>query len=160
MIENLKYSDRLDKVDKYIAKFADSVEFSSVSASRYYKVGGKILRVSDHIGNTSDGLYHIIVKPNGYLIHHPSSGTINIVTYEQVKEFIRVFTLFPIPCGPIFTEVITKEPLVSDDEMIEASKKNEYILGIHKSNFSDGQLNNVETMVEKLIRGKRAKTGQ
>ena len=150
-----KYLDRIDKVDRYIAKFAESVEFSSVSASRYYKLYGKVIRVSDHIGNTSDGIYHIIIKPNGYLIHHPVSGTINIVTYEQVKEFIRVFSLFPVPNEPIFSEVRTKEPLISDEENIDLSKKNNYILGVHKSKFSEGQLNGIQLIVNKIIKNGR-----
>ena len=150
-----KYSDRLDKVDKYIMKFADAVEFSAISVSRYYKVCGKILRVSDHIGNTSDGVYHIIVKPNGYLIHHPNSGTVNIVTYEQVKEFIRVFTLFPVQLGPTFDKVSTNERLVSDEENLSMVERANYILGIHKKNFSEGQLNGIQVMVEKILRQRK-----
>lgn len=149
-----KYEYRLDKIDKYISKFADGVEFSSVSASRYYTVCGKIIRISDHIGNCSDGLYHIIVKPNGYLIHHPNSGTVNIVTYEQVKEFIRVFLLFPIQQGPVLSARSITEPLVSDEENIELANRNNYILGIPKSRFTEGQLQGVMTMVNKIIRSK------
>lgn len=147
-----KYSDRLDKIDRYIMKFADDVNFSAVSASRYYVVCGKIIRVSDHIGNHSDGIYHIIVKPNGYLIHHPNSGTINIVTYEQVKEFIRVFLLFPIPQGPVAPISAISERLVSEEEDIEVVNRNNYILGIPKNLFTEGQLQGIMTMVGKVLR--------
>ena len=147
-----KYNDRLDKVDKYIMKFATDVEFSAVSKSRYYKVCGKIIRVSDHIGNTSDGVYHIIVKPNGYLIHHPNTGTVNIVTYEQVKEFIRVFQLFPVQLGPISDKLTTNERLVSDEENMTNLEKADYILGVHKNQFSSGQLQGIRVMVDKVVR--------
>lgn len=152
---NKKYDDRFDKVDRYIAKFADRVDFAVNSVSRYYTVCGKIIRVSDHIGNCSDGIYHIIVKPNGYLIHHPNSGTINIVTYEQVKEFIRVFQLFPMPMGPVVARSTISERLVYDEEQIDTAKRNEYVLGIHKDNFTEGQIQGIMTMVDKVLKTKR-----
>lgn len=150
-----KYEDRFDKVDRYIAKFADRVDYAVNSVSRYYTVCGKIIRVSDHIGNCSDGIYHIIVKPNGYLIHHPNSGTINIVTYEQVKEFIRVFQLFPMPMGPVHGRSEIPEPLVYEEELIKTANRNEYVFGIHKSKFTEGQIQGIMTMVDKVLKTKR-----
>lgn len=150
-----KYADVVDKIDKYIAKFADRVEFSATSRSRYYSMSGRIIRISDHIGNTSDGMYHIIVKPNGYLIHHPNSGTVNIVSYEQVKEFVRVFMLFPVPCGPALPMKNISEPLVSDEENINLTEKNNYILGVHKKHLTEGQLDAIQTILKKIIHSKR-----
>lgn len=152
-----KYSGYLDKIDRYIAKFADSVVFSSISVSRYYSFGKAILRVSDHIGNNSDGIFHIIVKPNGYIIHHPNSGTVNFVSYEQAKEFVRVFMLFPRPIGPFASISNISEPLVEDEERLEKAERNNYILGIHKKHLSEGQLSAVNSIVGKIIHSNRGK---
>ena len=141
-----KQIKNLDKVDKYLLKFTKDVAYSTVSCSRYYRISQKIIRVSDHIGNTSDGLYHIIVKPNGYLIHHPNTGTINICTYEQVKEFIRVFTLFPVSSTTSSSNCFnTKEPLNIDKEVT-----GDTILGVETKFFSEGQLDSIKCIVKKI----------
>lgn len=143
---------KLDKVDKYLLKFTDDVAFSKKSNSRYYRVFGKVLRVSDHIGSNSDGLYHIIVKPNGYLIHHTNSGTINIVTYEQVKEFIRVFQLFPFSHSGS-SEFFTTEEALDIDMAVDDGK----VLGVPTKYFTHGQLDGIEKIVKKVKEESRKK---
>lgn len=143
---------KLDKVDNYLLKFTTDVAYSTVSNSRYYRMSGKVIRVSDHIGNTSDGVYHIIVKPNGYLIHHPNTGTINIVTYEQVKEFIRVFQLFPVANIGTCEFFKTTETLDIDKKMEDNS-----IFGINSSYFTEGQLHSIKTIVKKVKEENRKK---
>lgn len=129
----------LDKVDKYILRFANSVDFCKTSASRYYHFNSKILRVSDHIGNNSTGCYHIIIKPNGYLIHHPLSGNINIVTYEKVKEFIRVFAMTSIESVPCKRMV---------DEKKEKNNPNiSELMGVPISVFTPGQLESLSSLL-------------
>lgn len=128
----------MDKIDKYIAKFATRTEVSNSGRSRYYQVCNKIIRVSDHIGNTSDGCYHIIVKPNGYIIHHPATGTVNIVSYEELKEFIRVFQLFPFI--DTTCQVFYPRDVLNDQG----------ILGVDVKYFSKEQLKNVIGLTNKV----------
>ena len=136
---------KLDKVDKYLLKFTDDVAFSKASNSRYYRIFGKVLRVSDHIGNTSDGVYHIIIKPNGYLLHHTPTGTINIVTYEQIKEFIRVFQLFP------FSHTGSSEFFTTNEDLdIDSTTDDGKVLGIPVQYFTQGQLEGIRKMVHKV----------
>lgn len=124
-------------VDKYISKFASRIGESISKRSRYYQIEDKIIRVSDHIGKHSDGIFQIIVKPNGYLIYHPGTGTINICNYRQVQEFIRTVSLFPV-------EHTTKQVL------IVADNDDETIFGIPANAFSGGQLATVKNMVNKI----------
>lgn len=84
----------MHKLDKYCRRFTN--DFIESNRSRYYKMGNHILRISDHIGNSSSGLFSIIIKENTYLLHHPSSGSIEILNYEQVKGFVKIFALFPL----------------------------------------------------------------
>ena len=141
---------KLDKVDKYLLKFTDDVAFSKVSNSRYYRIFGRVLRVSDHIGNNSDGVYHIIIRPNGYLLHHAPTGTINIVTYEQVKEFIRVFQLFP------FSHTGSSEFFTTDEELdIDSSVDDGKVLGVPTEYFTQGQLDGIEKIVKKVKENNR-----
>lgn len=127
----------MTNVDKYVAKFATKVGESVTGRSRYYQVGEKILRVSDHIGRNSDGFFQIIVKDNGYIIYHPGTGMINICSYRQVQEFIRTIVLFPV-----------------DDrncqQLVLPTNNNDTILGVPVSAFTEGQINNIKLMVNKV----------
>ena len=131
-----------DKIDRYLSRLCDDRVDSERSS--YYRMGGKTIRVSDHIGNTSDGTYHIIVKPNGYLIHHPQTGTVNIVSYGQVKEFVRVFRLFP------FADVTGEKQAMGNDR----------ILGVHVSKFTPGQLSVIRKTAEKGGEGQPGTIGE
>ena len=133
----------LTNVDRYIEKFAVKKGESASGRSHYYQVGDKIIRVSDHIGNNSDGNMHIIVKPNGYLIHHPGTGTINICTYREVQEFIRSIKFLPI-CDTV------------KQNLILPSVDTSTVLGVPAQAFTDGQMTAIKKMVEKAKKGKQA----
>lgn len=137
-----KVGRETDKVDKYLLKMSDGDCLDS-GRSRYYRIGGKIIRVSDHIGTNSDGEYHIIIRPNGYLVHHPSTGTINIVNYEQVKEFLRVFKLFP------FADVRFTRPKQTTE--VKTVKDQNSVLGVPASLFTPGQLNVIKLTAKKAL---------
>ena len=141
----------IDKVDKYLQKACDQYVESDRSA--YYRFGGKIIRVSDHIGNTSDGTFHIIVKPNGYLIHHPLTGTIHIVDYEQVKEFIRVFRLFPFADLTNQPDALEPSPVKELTERVANSDGADSILGVPAAMFTKGQLNVIRQTAMKALHG-------
>lgn len=129
----------LTNVDKYISRFADVKGQSADGRSHYYQVGDKVIRVSDHIGMNSDGCFHIIVKPNGYLIHHPETGTINICGYRQVQEFIR--SLEFIPVGRF-----KPQKLIIGNPVLDESR----VLGVPMQAFTEGQLKGIRLMVQKV----------
>ena len=117
--------------------FAQVVGESASKRSTYYQIGDKVIRVSDHIGKNSDGTFQIIVRPNGYLIYHPSTGTINICDYRQVQEFIRVFSLFPVN-------------EFSHQKIVVAKENEGTILGVPASAFTPNQLNMIISLVKKI----------
>lgn len=127
----------LTDVDKYISKFAETVGCSRDERSHYYQLWEKVVRVSDHIGNTSDGCFHIIVKPNGYLIHHPATGTINIVTYREVQEFIRSLKYLPVD-------------RTSKQDVILCNDDTAHVLGVPIQAFTEGQMSSIKMMVKKV----------
>lgn len=132
----------MTNVDKYISKFAKKVGESKTENSKYYQIGDKVVRVSNHIGKNSDGIFQIIVKPNGYIIYHPGTGTVNICNYRQVQEFIRTISLFPV-------DDRLKE------EIILAKPNDQTVLGIPISALSDGQVDSVRKIVEKIKKSKK-----
>ena len=56
----------------------------------------KIIRVSDHIGLNSNGVYSIICKNNKYFIWCRVNGNIDVYSYEDVKSFIRMYSILPV----------------------------------------------------------------
>lgn len=129
----------LTNVDKYISRFADAKGQSEDGRSHYYQLGSKVIRVSDHIGMNSDGCFHIIVKPNGYLIHHPATGTVNICGYRQVQEFIRSLEFIPVDRSK-------PQNLIIGDPNTDES----HVLGVPMQAFTEGQLRGIKLMVQKV----------
>ena len=85
-----------DKIEKYLDRFLKKHNGTLVESelSRYYSFRGRILRVSDHVGKTSDGNISIIFDSSdqgNYIIHGHASGNISVLNYEQCKEFVRSF---------------------------------------------------------------------
>ena len=52
----------MNKIDKYLRRFAYKIETSESKQSRYYTIGDLIIRVSDHIGKNSSGNISIIIE--------------------------------------------------------------------------------------------------
>ena len=124
----------MHKLDKYCRRFTN--DFVISNRSRYYNMGNHILRISDHIGNCSSGLFSII-KNNCYLLHHPNSGSIEIMNYEQIKGFVKIFALFPL--GNMMQtqnwEMAKGEKsTIPVDELVIATNKRKYPLTWFDSN--------------------------
>lgn len=82
----------MDRVYRYAKKYCDGkIVDSQNSESKYYHFnsGKFILRVSNHIGKNSSGSVSIIIDKNGYMLHNHSTGAIQIITWEEIKTFIR-----------------------------------------------------------------------
>lgn len=84
----------MHKLDKYCRRFTN--DFIESTRSNYYRMNGHILRVSDHISMTTNALFSIVIRPEGYLIHHPRTGSIEIVSYREALSFVKMFSRFPI----------------------------------------------------------------
>ena len=80
-----------DKLHKFAELNCDLVKDSQVSGSRYYHFnqGKFILRISDHIGKTSDGNVSFIIDPNGYLLHNHTTDHISILPYKKACKIIK-----------------------------------------------------------------------
>lgn len=95
-----------DKIEKYLDRLIKKHNGLLVESerSRYYSVKGRVLRVSDHVGKTSDGNLSIIFDSSDqghYIVHGHTSGNISVLNYEQVKEFVRSF----IRTSYLFTDI-------------------------------------------------------
>ena len=89
----MRQKDKIEKyLDRLIKKYNGTLQESELS--RYYSIRGRILRVSDHVGKSSDGNISIIFDSSDqghYIIHGHVTGNISVLNYEQTKEFVRSF---------------------------------------------------------------------
>lgn len=82
----------MDRVHRYAKKYCDGkIVDAQTSESKYYHFnsGKFILRISNHVGRNSSGNVSIIIDKNGYMLHNHSTGAIQIITWEEIKKFIR-----------------------------------------------------------------------
>lgn len=102
----------MDRVHRYARKYCDGkIVDSQNSESKYYHFnsGKFILRISNHIGKNSSGNVSIIIDKNGYMLHNHSTGAIQIITWEEIKTFIRaIATLSGINISMNITSDIEK----------------------------------------------------
>lgn len=84
----------MDKLDKWLKKISCRTVMSQSSESRYYVIGSTIIRVSGHIANNSDGNFTIIIdRNNNYLLYNSTSKSIHVISYNEVKLFIKSIIL-------------------------------------------------------------------
>ena len=143
----------MDKLNKYLHKLVSQCKGEIIYSQRstYYHIRGRVIRVSDHIGRTSDGSISIIYDASGsdrYIIHAHGSGMISTVDYENVKKMIKSFALLPAMIGILSgtNSVITK-PIIDKNT----------VLGHSVSEFSKGQLNQINQFIEQNKLSKKKK---
>lgn len=83
----------MNKIDKYLRRFAYKIETSETKESRYYTIGDLIVRVSNHIGKNSSGNISIIIDRNNYILYVPSTNKVSLISYEECKTLIRGIVL-------------------------------------------------------------------
>ena len=83
----------MNKIDKYLRRFAYKIETSETKESRYYTIGDLIVRVSNHIGKNSSGNISIIIDRNNYVLYVPSTNKVSLNSYEECKTLIRGIVL-------------------------------------------------------------------
>ena len=86
----------LTKIDKYISKFADKVDYSSTTNSRYYYVCNHCLRISDH-GSFKPGCDWSIIfdqrNPNNFILMGGKTASLTVLKYEEIKSFVKSWVL-------------------------------------------------------------------
>lgn len=166
------YIREKDKIEKYVEALAKkfskncNCKPSFGVKSRYYRINGKVLRISDHVGNCSDAHISIILPSfktgDNYLIHSHGSGMVSVISYDIAKELVRSFFYL----ATFMTDTIAKRDDIKEDKeeknnlsnllnelknlekyKEEADKKQKTILGLPLIYFSDGQLKEVERIV-------------
>lgn len=102
----------MNKIDKYLRRFAYKVVTSESKQSRYYTIGELIVRVSDHIGKNSSGNISIIIDRENYILYVPSTNKVSLIPYEDCKALIKGIvlhaTLFLVG-EPSFQKSLVKE---------------------------------------------------
>ena len=83
----------MNKIDKYLRRFAYKIVTSESKQSRYYTIGELIVRVSDHIGRNSDGDISIIIDRENYILYVPTTNKVSLISYEECKTLIRGIVL-------------------------------------------------------------------
>jgi hypothetical protein len=175
MANQIRPKGKLEKYIDSLVKKTPGCEVSTGTKSRYYKVNGKVLRVSDHVGTHSDA-YVSIIEPahkeeNGqYILHAHNCGQISIVNYDKVKEIVRSFFYL----SSIFGELSVKRPDVNGNgeeheeqkninkllkqlEELEKFKeqaraKGNTILGIPVNKFSKAHIDHIQAIINKMER--------
>lgn len=83
----------MNKIDKYLRRFAYKIETSDTKESRYYTIGDLIVRVSNHIGKNSSGNISIIIDRSNYILYVPSTNKVSLISYEECKTLIKGIVL-------------------------------------------------------------------
>ena len=78
----------MNKVVNYI-KYCGGTLVDNSNDSHYYLLDNKIIRVSNHIGLNSSGNIQIICGKHGYFLYNKTTGAIDVISYEDLKCFIR-----------------------------------------------------------------------
>lgn len=147
MTQQEKIQQDKARLCEYIDKFVEDKVVSTRSV--YYHFPGFIIRISDHIGTGSSGIFSIIaLGDDQYLLHRHNNGKIKLINYRKAQELIRY--------TQEFSEFIDYEYLPSDWQI----SKNEltlkpttgevdknYILGVHLSQFTPKQFAQIQSFV-------------
>ena len=132
-----------EKLNRYIEKYLHPTKIIEAAKSTYYIINGREIRVSDHVGLTSDGNLHIIFDSadNGnYILFCKSTGEISVVSYKDVKIVLKSILLLP---G--ITTLISE----SCDPIDDISSSKQFILGVPASKFTKGQLKVIKQTAKK-----------
>lgn len=140
-----------DKIEKYLSTLTKiyNGQCAESDKSRYYSFNGRVIRVSDHIGTNSSGNMSIIISNKGtetsYIVHRHSNGNLKLLSYKEVKELVRTFAIM----GDIFSDLANNTFEFAMD-ISQDIKNGNTILGYPKSMFTEGQLNQVGSIIKSL----------
>lgn len=105
-----------DKIEKYLDKLIKlhNGELIESRTSRYYKINGQIIRVSDHFAVNSQCSVSIVLTEDGkYVLTNNTKQTIRCVEYKELLQFCKTFHM---------TNMITGRYAVNVEEMKSLAK--------------------------------------
>lgn len=140
----------MNKIDKYLRRFAYKIETSENKQSRYYTIGDLIIRVSDHIGKNSSGNISIIIDRENYILYVPSTNKVSLIPYEDCKALIKGIVLH----ASLFLvgDSTYQKKLIKENEELKLQIKdlNQRVQGLSKESLSGKKTINEVTYVEKI----------
>lgn len=133
------------KLCDYIERHGGVLEDSSQDTrSAYYNFCCRKIRLSDHISKSTSGIeYQVIIQGNNYILYHVTTGTVNICSYKDLKEWIR--------CFKFFTNYGQTNTTNNATPVIDTR----FILGIAVDKFSKQQLAQIESFIKQINKNKK-----
>lgn len=129
--------------------FADSVN----TGSRYYRINTRIVRISDHISNSSDGDLSVILDSHDtehFIVHAVRTGEISVLNYKELKELLRSLRLLPaltnVANSKESQNILPKDATKGIKQIIIDPH---YVCGIHIGYFKTSQQQAIYGMVNK-----------
>lgn len=136
---------------------AELIGYSQTEKSRYYRFNTRIIRISNHISNNSDGDISIILDSHDtthFIVHAVRTGEISVLTYSEVRQLIKSIKLLPafmiIANSTEKANNLPKDVRPEAVDKVDLKKVNQYVLGVHIGKFKPGQQNAIRCMVAKL----------
>ena len=151
--ETAKLERKKDKIEIYASKivkeFGGKVLVEKMST--YYNINGRILRISNHIGQNSSGHLSIIIPSYdsskksecNYIMHAHQTGEISIMNYEDVKEMIR--------CYGKMSSIVSNPYQANFEFQFEVRDKFDAKLAESKLQTEMDRLRTIEKKYEKLL---------
>lgn len=149
----------MNKIDKYLRRFAYKIVTSESKQSRYYTIGELIVRGSDHIGKNSDGNISIIIDRENYILYVPTTNKVSLISYEDCKTLIKGIVLH----ASLF---LTGDPqfqrsLIEENKMLEAQVRalkqelNESKTGVRSKESNDTSMTTIKILLNKLTKAQK-----
>lgn len=138
-----------DKLEKYIERYIKRSDFETNESdhSRYYHFNGRVVRVSDHIGTSSDGDLQVILDSadrGHYIVYAAVTRQISVLTYKEVKQMMQCMNLVP---SLISVAKVWAKPVKAEKTVTVVDK--ETVLGVPTSYFTSGQLSVIRQTARK-----------
>ncbi len=147
------------QLEKWMERYlkAEVIGYSKTQKSRYYKFNTRIIRISDHISNNSDGDISIILDSHDtthFIVHAVRTGEISVLTYPEVRQLIRSIKLLPafmiVANSTEGANILPKDVHPEVIDKVNLKDVNQYVLGVHIGKFKPGQQNAIRCMAAKL----------
>lgn len=149
----------MNKIDKYLRRFAYKIETSESKQSRYYTIGELVVRVSDHIGKNSDGNISIIIDRENYILYVPTTNKVSLIPYEDCKALIKGIVLHAslfLTGDPQFQRSLIEENKALGAQIrVLKQELNELRMGTRSEESDDTSIVTIKTLLNKLTKGQK-----
>ena len=157
-----KNDQTLSQLVRYAKKLCKTydIQFIESGQSFYIKKVGNSLRISNHIGTTSDGVMSLIV-PQGIgqegiiLLHIKMTGGIKAITIQQARSIIMSFVIASDAMEQLPFSYDVVHQIKDQENIIKTSANGETtIMGYPLDFFTEGQINHIKFMIGQQKRKK------